>query len=77
METPVVTPAIMPRFVFLHRINVSSIPQNEVVDYLAGVRKNLNSADKLPMLEYFMPVREGPDYTLTILDLNGLHNVVI
>lgn len=67
----------MPRFVFLHRINISSVEVEKIPTYLDGIRSKLGGVDKLPMLEYFVPVREGPDYSLTILDLNGLGNVVI
>lgn len=67
----------MPRFVFVHRINVNGMSLEEIPKYLEGVTGKLKSADRLPMLEYFVPVREGPDYSLTILDLNGLANVVI
>lgn len=63
------TPVMMPRFVFVHRINVSQVPEDKIQSYLTEVKKVLHGADKLPMLEYFIPVKDGPDYSLNILDL--------
>jgi hypothetical protein len=68
LETNVPTQQMM-RFVFIHRINVSGIPVKDIPEFMEGVRANLAGADKMPMIEYFVPVRSDEDYSLTIVDL--------
>jgi hypothetical protein len=62
----------VPRFVFIHRILVTHIPPDHVQDYMATAKEKMSYKNKMPAIEYFIAVRTGQDYELTILDLSTM-----
>lgn len=66
------TATAVPRFIFIHRILIKDIHPNDVKSYLDNTKEIMTCSNRMPAIEYFIPVRTGQDYELTILDLSNM-----